>query len=389
VDDLGRESQRIEQIDAARACLMLLGIVLHALNPYIDTVRWLVADAATVPVFTAFNDWIHAFRMPAFFLIAGFLSAATLSRVDPRAFVAKRARRLLLPFAFALLTINAAVYWLLRRFRDTTCAPDVACAVTLPAGTWVGHLWFLPILFIFTLALIPARAELRGNARMRSMLLATGTWITAHSVAALALLAVVVATVRALIAMIAWVYPGIYATHGGFALPGRDIVLALFFGVGALLWDSGIKMPARITCATLATLVLLGTFALVSAWQLRIDSTALDRAIASILESAAIVALTAFALLLSFRLCWRARAVLQFGARHAYPIYIVHQPVIVLLSLSLLGSALPAIWKFAIVLVGTSGICIGIALALQMGSRTLPAAIARWPALLTGAARAR
>ncbi len=65
---------RLHALDNLRACMMWLGIVLHvcvnhlsapSMLPFKDREVTFVADSLLV--------FIHAFRMPVFFILAGFL----------------------------------------------------------------------------------------------------------------------------------------------------------------------------------------------------------------------------------------------------------------------------------------------------------------------------
>lgn len=46
-------NERLHELDAMRSVLMLLGIVLHAANPYRSSGNWLVADSARLGMFDA------------------------------------------------------------------------------------------------------------------------------------------------------------------------------------------------------------------------------------------------------------------------------------------------------------------------------------------------
>lgn len=70
--------QRYHSFDSLRATMMLLGLVLHTAINYMtfptgDT--WPYKDAQTSPTFDILVAFIHSFRMPTFFVIAGFFAA--------------------------------------------------------------------------------------------------------------------------------------------------------------------------------------------------------------------------------------------------------------------------------------------------------------------------
>src|SRR5208282_5125498 len=95
------DSSRLHAFDALRGFAMLLGIVLHASIGYmtgpVPNLPWGIRDAAARPCFDWLFWWIHSFRLPIFFLLAGCLSARACDRSGAWAFLRERCRRLLVP----------------------------------------------------------------------------------------------------------------------------------------------------------------------------------------------------------------------------------------------------------------------------------------------------
>ena len=81
---------------------MLLGLVLHSAVSY-TTVSleqaWPYQDAQRGAIFDIAVFFIHLFRMPVFFVVAGFFAALLYYRDGGSRFAANRARRVLLPLA--------------------------------------------------------------------------------------------------------------------------------------------------------------------------------------------------------------------------------------------------------------------------------------------------
>src|SRR5262245_31682611 len=88
-------SNRLHALDAVRAVALLLGVVLHATQPYVAGLPWMTPEAPQ-DVLAAVFYTIHMFRMPLFFLIAGFFARMMLERRGAAGFVKDRARRILL-----------------------------------------------------------------------------------------------------------------------------------------------------------------------------------------------------------------------------------------------------------------------------------------------------
>ncbi len=98
-------------LDALRAAVMLLGIVLHAglsFTPF----PWPVQDERQSGFYWLLFAAIHGFRMPVFFLLSGFFTAMLWRRRGLRSMLSHRFRRVLLPFLLGLVTIVPAVNWI-------------------------------------------------------------------------------------------------------------------------------------------------------------------------------------------------------------------------------------------------------------------------------------
>ena len=97
----GESVRRYHSLDGLRAVMMLLGLVLHAAIsygafPYRDA--WPFKDRSTLPLFDILVFTIHIFRMPVFYVMAGFFAAMLHLRRGPGGLVRNRATRILVPF---------------------------------------------------------------------------------------------------------------------------------------------------------------------------------------------------------------------------------------------------------------------------------------------------
>lgn len=148
---------RLHALDNLRAMLMWLGIVLHvsinhmtgpALLPFKDPALTETANIAVM--------FIHAFRMPAFFVLAGFLAAMMVASRGPGAMLRNRVRRIALPFAvfwpLLLVGMGALVMVWAHLMKLGTLGIDPAIMPKKLPGKPVlntMHMWFLYYLFIF------------------------------------------------------------------------------------------------------------------------------------------------------------------------------------------------------------------------------------------------
>jgi glucan biosynthesis protein C len=135
-------------MDALRSVLMLLGVVLHSARPY-DSDAWQVKDQARLPALDWLVSGIHLFRMPAFFVVAGYFAMYLLVRWPVRDFLRDRMRRVLVPLLATLLTFNLLQ---VRLVIGAGSDAGFLQGALLPAwvdGQWVSHLWFLFSLAVY------------------------------------------------------------------------------------------------------------------------------------------------------------------------------------------------------------------------------------------------
>lgn len=93
-------------------------------------------DSKVTPLADMLLLFIHAFRMPPFFVLAGFLAAMMVATRGYRAMMKTRVRRIALPFAVFWPILFAAMIFLVLEYRhlmvfgtfglDLAVAPKVA-----------------------------------------------------------------------------------------------------------------------------------------------------------------------------------------------------------------------------------------------------------------------
>ncbi len=166
------DDRRYYGLDALRGGMMLLGIVLHAATFYIASPPPhlpVVTDPNRSLVMDALVHFIHSFRMPCFFVLAGFFTALLVEKRGVAGALRNRAARIGGPFVAGLFTILPLTilfvldFSLAARYGVHTLLPtpellarlDADLAATgMPKGIPVMHLWFLLYLGYFYL-LIP------------------------------------------------------------------------------------------------------------------------------------------------------------------------------------------------------------------------------------------
>jgi glucans biosynthesis protein C len=107
------QMERIHYFDHLRSLAMLLGIYVHACFPYGAGFlnAWFFQDQSTSVSITMGFLFLHLFRMPLFFLIAGFFANYLIHKRGVKGFIKNRLVRIGLPFIIflPLLLIGSGV----------------------------------------------------------------------------------------------------------------------------------------------------------------------------------------------------------------------------------------------------------------------------------------
>lgn len=95
---------RLDGLDALRAIAMLLGIGLHAAVAYMPTrmpnLLWSLYDEKQTEFCSFIFWWVHAFRLPIFFVLAGFFSELLFQKRGADGYLKHRIQRLVIPYIF-------------------------------------------------------------------------------------------------------------------------------------------------------------------------------------------------------------------------------------------------------------------------------------------------
>lgn len=360
--DAGPAGGRLHHLDAMRSVLMLLGVVLHAANPYRGDGGWLVADAAHSAVLQVLAAAIHAFRMPAFFVVAGYFAMRLLRRGPTGAFLRERARRLLLPTLAILLSFNLAQVWFLAPAHPPGGFLRGALLPALERGEWLGHLWFLVYLAVYCAVLAALRPCLRACAPRRGR--AAPSTILGALLGAATLVPLASAVAGHLLPALTHEFAGMFdpielLDHApyfavGCVLAADPVLLRRFGSAGPGLWLSAALaglvlalLPHPHGAAAAALVIVART---VLHWgMVRMVFAGFDR--------------------------WAAapRPALRYLADASYSVYLFHHLFVVLVATALLPAPWPAAAKFALVLAAATGLPLAMHHALVR-----PSALARW-----------
>jgi peptidoglycan/LPS O-acetylase OafA/YrhL len=348
---------RLHALDGLRAAMMLLGLVLHSAASYTHTPladAWPYQDAQTNRLFDVAVFVIHLFRMPTFFVMAGFFAAFLYDRDGAAGFLRHRMRRILLPFAAAWIVTAPALASGFFAAHVRQSGWDRAMAlVTGPAADTTPntmHLWFLYYLLIFYLVAALALPVIRRlPAPLRA---AFARAFRASGTGATGLLALAAVTIATLVPM---QVPALETSVSFVPAPRVLVAYLVFFAFGWLLFARHADLAAFASRPWLH----LGAATVIG---LAYMSIALDPSLSQGVRHYVGVTAAGLATWL-FVFGWigifvryftKPRPLPRYFADASYWIYLIHLPFTIWIPALLAPVPFPAIVKFLIVLSGTT-----------------------------------
>ncbi len=160
---------RVHYMDNLRAFAMLLGIFFHAALAYSPLLNqvWLTADPQTSPLVDMLAYFSHAFRMPLFFIIAGFFGALLVNKRGLGKTVKNRLLRISLPFVIFLPLVLASfamlIGWAMENIENKSAMLNIISMMAQnpdapPPPVTTTHLWFLyNLMFFYLLSFIAVK----------------------------------------------------------------------------------------------------------------------------------------------------------------------------------------------------------------------------------------
>jgi glucan biosynthesis protein C len=364
-----QNGERFHALDALRAGMMLLGIVLHAAACYTAVPLPLSPyhDASTSPIFDVLCVFIHTFRLPAFFVMSGFFGALLLERRGPGGMLRNRWKRLMIPliggwFVLAPLVILAITFaWQ----RHPMFEKGGALLPASTAGAQVSerdglllHLWFLYDLFLFCLAAVAIRNFFHRFApnlprvvrsRFREALTG-GAWLIVFPML----------TAISLYPM----HTGTFDTSAWLLPPVRILAgYGIFFSFGWLLYHERSCLPLFLRGAWLKMLLGFLLFVPEAAGCAIFARRTIMRGepvhIMTILSGSFACWLFVTGLLgLCLRYFSSPRPWIRYLTDASYFLYLAHLPLVIFLQGILAPWALPAIVKFSMVVISATALLI-------------------------------
>ena len=152
-----RNVERINGFDALRTIAMWLGIVLHSIIVYkvIPEPNWPHDPQMNLYFLDWLYAYIHIFRMPIFFLVAGFFGRLVILRSGLVYFIRQRFKRIVVPFILGVILIvpiTLLPFHFYENYYVQNLTFDNAWHTSLLQMfklNGLAHLWFLYYLIFF------------------------------------------------------------------------------------------------------------------------------------------------------------------------------------------------------------------------------------------------
>ena len=331
---------RYHALDALRATMMLLGIYLHVVVGYTGDGRWPYIDPHPAHGINITLGVIHCFRMPVFYVMAGFFGALLWDRRGFAGFVSNRAKRVLAPFvSFWLLMFPALAVVLVSQERGAAQIVPFFTSGEVLKRLHPMHLWFLEyLLLLYMLAAVGVYVSCRLPKSVRQVATTAYRWGLQRWYA------------PALCALFSLL--PLKAMHGGLKdcdgfTPELIILIAYVvpFGFGWLLYHNRDLLPR------FQRHIWLYAALTVPAWLLLAASGMAHLTFLCAAGNAILCWLWTFAWIgLFLKFLYQPRRLVRYLSDASYWMYIMHLPVVVGLQFALLPLPIPALAKIPIVL---------------------------------------
>ena len=345
--------ERVHHMDNLRALAMLAGVVFHAALAYSPLMHpiWPLADAGRSIAVDVVAWFLHLFRMPLFFVVAGFFAALLVARRGMAGLFRNRAARVLLPLVLFLPLVLASMHWLTMQAVATVAHPSPALVWmrewieqhgALPSLPGWAHLWFLFYLLLFTVLTWVASAL--GLRRL-------GERIAALPPLSLVMLFPLPLSLALTGTTVPWPAPE-------FVLP--SLWAMVFFGLYCALGYQLFQRPDMLDRLRPLSMPLLVGAVLAYAFLFRLSDgfaptrpTTLQHAMHAALEAYAGLWMTLWCLLAGKRWLDKPSTTMRWLADASYWTYLVHLPLLFAIQYRLLDVPLHWAAKFAIAVLAT------------------------------------
>ena len=390
---------RYHGLDVIRATMMLLGVVIHTALVYCEPQIWIYADPDRTESAGLLVLAIHIFRMPAFFVMAGFFGAMLFDRRGPGGFTSHRYDRIVLPLVIGWFVIYPLLAWSISFAFTWQFLPAESRTIGLAyekmslnadfADAGPMHLWFLYYLVYFYLAFATATFLLRRFSGPVAGWLRAGFRCVA--LGPLRLIRLPILIVATSLLMLTMTEPGIDTAESFWPVWHVIYLYAIYFGVGWMAFGDR-EIVERLKDWAWIRLGIGGTLLICAVGMGVATSLAVDaeegNGEAMFIANQCLQATTCWVLILgitgvSERLFTRANPAVRYMVDASYWIYLMHLPLTIFIPALFRGWNVWGIVKMPIMIVLVTVVLLvvyhvavrGTALGVLLNGRRYPV----WP----------
>ena len=349
--------------------MMMLGLVLHSALTY-NTINhgeaWIIKDPESTNLFSDSVVFIiHFFRMPVFFLVAGFFGSMLFYEREPIRMIKNRISRIAYPFiVFSLILwpiiiftfgYTESIFLKINNPFEKALEPLSTISDFLPKTTF--HLWFLYYLLLITLASVLLGLMLKKSKKVTNRISSSFNCLIQKPIlrilffsGTLFILYVVLGT--SMVEVSVYLIPDL----------NTFVFHFFFYIIGWILFKSKHNLDSLMRYDWLS---LISAFIIASIQGLIIQNWDSETMMSQYLNSELIMLSNAFIIwLFVFGI---TGLFIRYGSNHSkrmryisdssYWVYLIHLPLTVIIPALIWELPFHAIFKFIIVLVITTIIC--------------------------------
>lgn len=342
--------------------MMLLGLVLHTSLTYNVTPHgedWPLKDPMTTHIFSDFIVLIiHSFRMPIFFIVAGFFGAMLFYQRGEVSMMKNRISRVVLPFLVFLVLLWPFIVFLYGYTQSVfsgekdafliALQPLISLEAFIPQSTF--HLWFLYYLILITsvtllVVLLSSRVQLGSNVIVDMF----DKMIQRPLIRVLVVACIVFFTLSTLGTSMVMVSVSLIPDLNTF------VYFIVFYWLGWLIYLTRKHMYSFTKYNWFTTLVAL--VLLIGQGILIRDDIELPGSSSTvmILLTSLTVSLFSFGIMgLFIKYTSRYSSMMKYLSDASYWVYLIHLPIVILLPSLVMDLQVPAFIKFLLVLSGAT-----------------------------------
>lgn len=324
-------------LDSARVICMLVGVPYHAAHIYENEKNWWVHSSSNSWVFDIVISFSNSFRMAAFFMVAGLLSALVIDKAGLRPWGRSRAVRLAVPLISAFLALQLLQMYLASEAVGREFFSFWKAEFANRPRLNIFHLWFIPTLMILSVTL-GAVFQRRGKAAFSRQ------HPFAKLMAGIILLNIAFYIVANILPRVAGLYP--HFLWGLIDLRKSLYYLAPFFVGAKLFWDPAFREQFLRLNPHLA---IIGTTAFVVFSIAREGDSFMAEAVRTLAQPIAAICLSQALIALCFRYLNRPNVLTKRFSASAYSIYLFHHPVVMALGIAFLSIGLNIFLEYALI----------------------------------------